>query len=105
MKLSNTQIAATSDSLGATPVPEDHPVMDQLRDAFGEHTFFLDNEGLSVFVDEAEVEEGVELPEGEPRLVMIAAWTDDERNSLAAVEPVDRGISLPQSSASENSAG
>src|SRR5690625_5238789 len=96
MKLSNTQIAATTESLGATPVPEDHPVMDQLRDAFGEHTFFLDHAGLSVFVDQDEVEEGFDLPEGEPRLVMIAAWTDDQRNSRGAVEPVDRGITLPE---------
>lgn len=98
MKLTNTQIAATTESLGATPVPEDHPVMDQLRDAFGEHTFFLDHAGLSVFVDEDEVQEGFELPEGEPRLVMIAAWTDDQRSSLGPVEPVDRGITLPEPS-------
>src|SRR5690625_1319476 len=97
MKLTNTQNAATTESPGATPVPEYHPVMAQLRDAFGEHTFFLDHEGLSVFVDEDEVEDGFDLPEGEPRLVMIAAWTDDGRSSLGPVEPVDRGITLPES--------
>lgn len=96
MKLSNVQIAATRDSLGATPVPEDHPVMDQLQQAFGEHTFFLDQSGLSVFVDQTEVPSEVELPEGEPRLVMIAAWTDENRNTLGAVEPVDRGVTLPE---------
>ena len=96
MKLSNVQIAATRDSLGATPVPEDHPVMEQLQQAFGEHTFFLDQSGLSVFVDQADVSSEVELPEGEPRLVMIAAWTDEDRNTLGAVTPVDRGITLPE---------
>ena len=96
MKLSNVQIEATRDSLGATPVPEDHPVMEQLKQAFGEHTFFLDQSGLSVFVDPSEVPPEAELPEGEPRLVMIAAWTDESRNALGAVEPVDRGITLPE---------
>lgn len=96
MKLSNVQIAATRDNLGATPVPDDHPVMDQLKEAFGEHTFFIDQSGLSVFVDQDEVSEEVELPDGEPRLVMIAAWTDENRNTLGAVEPVDRGITLPE---------
>lgn len=96
MKLSNVQIAATQESLGATPVPEDHPVMDQLKQAFGEHTFFLDQSGLSVFVDPAEVPPEVELAEGEPRLVMIAAWTDENKQTLGAVEPVDRGVTLPE---------
>lgn len=96
MKLSKVQIAATRDSLGATPVPDDHPVMEQLKQAFGEHTFFLDQSGLSVFVEQGEVPAEVELPEGEPRLVMIAAWTDESRSALGAVEPLDRGITLPE---------
>lgn len=103
MKLTDIQIAATRDSLGATPVPEDHPVMDQLKEAFGEHTFFLDQSGLSLFVDPGEVPPEMEVPEGEPRLVMVAAWTDDNRQVLGAVEPVDRGITLPE--AKTDSAG
>lgn len=94
MKLSDLQIAATRESLGATPVPDDHPVMEQLREAFGEHTFFLDQGGLSVFVSPSEVPPEAELTE--PRLVMIAAWTDESRSQLGAVEPVDRGVSLPE---------
>ena len=96
MKLTRTQIAATRDSIDATPLPDDHPVMGQLRDAFGEHTFFIDQNGLSVFVDQNEVPAEVELPEGDPRLVLIAAWTDESRQALGAVEPVDTGVSLPQ---------
>ena len=96
MKLSTIQLAATRESLGATAVPEDHPVMGQLKEAFGEHTFFLDQAGLSVFVDESEIPDEMDLPEGQPRLVMIATWTDENRNTLGAVEPVDRGITLPE---------
>lgn len=96
MKLTDTQIAATRDAIEANPLPEDHPVMDKLKEAFGEHTFFVDQNGLSVFVDTDEVPEEVELPEGDPRLVLIAAWTDESRQALGAVEPVDTGVTLPQ---------
>ena len=96
MKLTPTQIAATRDSIEATPLPEDHPVMGQLEEAFGEHTFFIDRNGLSVFVDQSEVPAEVELPEGDPRLVLIAAWTDESRQALGPVEPVDTGVTLPQ---------
>ncbi len=37
--------------MNATPLPDDHPVMGQLKEAFGEHTFFMDQNGLSVFVE------------------------------------------------------
>lgn len=96
MKLSDVQIAATRDSLGATPVPDDHPVMEQLREAFGEHTYFLDSEGLSIFVDQAEAPQEAELTEAGPRLVMLATWTDENRSALGAVDPVDRGVTLPE---------
>ncbi len=95
MKLTPMQIAATRDSMNATPLPDDHPVMGQLKDAFGEHTFFLDQNGLSVFVEQSEVPEEVELPEGDPRLVLIAAWTDENRQALGPIEPVDTGVTLP----------
>ena len=96
MKLTSTQIAATRETIEANPLPDDHPVMGQLKEAFGEHTFFIDQNGLSVFVDQSEVPEQVELPEGDPRLVLIAAWTDESRQALGAVEPVDTGVTLPQ---------
>jgi hypothetical protein len=95
MKLTPMQIAATRESLSATPLPDDHPVMGQLKEAFGEHTFFLDQDGLSVFVDPSEAPEQVELPEGDPRLVLIAVWTDEKRQALGPVEPVDTGVTLP----------
>jgi hypothetical protein len=35
------------------------------------------------------------MPTGEPRLVLVAAWTDENKNELGAVEPVDHGVTLP----------
>lgn len=91
MKLTDNQIAATRAAIGAKPVAADHPAIPQLEQAFGEHTFYADENGLLVFVDPAELEEAP----GDPRLVLIAAWTDEEKRQLGAVKPVDTGITLP----------
>ena len=96
MKLTPNQIAASREATAAMPLPDDHPVMEKLTEAFGEHTFFVDQNGLSVFVEQSEVPEEVVLPEGDPRLMLIAAWTDETRQALGAVKPVDAGVSLPQ---------
>ena len=42
MKLTSTQIERTIGQFEAQAIPEDHPVVPQLNDLFGEHTFFLD---------------------------------------------------------------
>ncbi len=34
----------------------------------------------------------MELPEGDPRLVLIAAWTDEAGRRWAPIEPVDTGV-------------
>ena len=104
MKLSTDQIAATRDALGASPLPEDHPAMAQLQQVFGEHTFYVDQNGLLVFVDPAQAElpeSELELPEGDPRLVMIAAWTDENKQALGPVQPIDTGVTLPEDGAAE----
>lgn len=91
MKLTNEQIAAARDTLGASPVDPEHPAVAQLEQAFGEHTFYVDQNGLLVFVDPVELDQ----EPGDPRLVLIAAWTDDEKRQLGAVNPVDTGVTLP----------
>ena len=48
MKLSANQIVHTADEIGAQPVPEDHPIVMQLTRIYGDHTFFLDGEGLEI---------------------------------------------------------
>ena len=84
MKLSTQQIAAIKQQTDADPVAEDHPAAGQLREAFGDHTFYVDRNGLHVF-------EPLEAPEnggGKPAaLVQLAAWTDEDMTSLAPQEP------------------
>ncbi len=90
MKLSTDQIAAAKAVLGADPLPADHPVIEELEKAFGENTFYLDQNGLLVF----ETATAVEDTTTEARLVLVAAWTDENKTALGKVEPVDTGVKV-----------
>jgi hypothetical protein len=94
MKLNETQIASARDAFGAEPLEESHPVVPQLTEAFGEHTFYVDQNGLLAFMDP--VDDLQEEAAGAPKLVLIAAWTDENKNALGKVEPVDTGMTLPE---------
>jgi hypothetical protein len=48
MKLNSAQLERTLDQFEARPIPDDHPLLPQLNDLFGEHTFFLDHRGLNI---------------------------------------------------------
>ena len=45
MKLNAAQLERTLGQFEARAIPDDHPVIPQLNDLFGEHTFFLDKIG------------------------------------------------------------
>jgi hypothetical protein len=83
MKLTSRQITAVKQELSADPLEEENPAMETLRDAFGDHTFYVGADGLFVL-------EPVNDPAhaGEPaQLVLVAAWTDEQRNALQPVPP------------------
>ena len=48
MKLTSAQVERTLGQIEARAIPDDHPVVSQLNDLFGEHTFFLDSNGLNI---------------------------------------------------------
>ena len=48
MKLNSAQLERTLGQIEARPIPDDHPLIPQLNDLFGEHTFFLDRRGLNI---------------------------------------------------------
>jgi len=84
MKLTSEQVAVVKEQLGADPIEDENPAMDTLCNTFGEHTFYLGADGL--FVLEPAVEEAPQ--QGEPaQLVLVAAWTDEQRTALKPVEP------------------
>jgi hypothetical protein len=82
MKLSNDQVRAVEEQTGLQPIPEDNPAMGQLKENFGDHTFYVDDRGLYI----------LETPQDDPEqqqatAVQIASWTDENRNALQAHEP------------------
>ena len=83
MKLNSTLVERTLSQFEAQAIPDDHPVVSQLSEVFGEHTFFLDGNGLNIV-------EPAESPQGgsqTARVVNIANWNDASWNSLAPHEP------------------
>jgi hypothetical protein len=83
MKLNSNQIAAVKQDLSADPLDEDNPAMGSLREAFGDHTFYVGSDGLFVI----EPVENASHP-GEPaQLVLVAAWTDEDKKALQPVPP------------------
>lgn len=80
MKLTDDQAAAVKETLGADPLPEDNPAMGELEKVFGEHSFYVGEDGLLVF------EPAEEKPDS-GRLVLIAAWADEQKQGLQAVQP------------------
>jgi len=98
MKLSALHSAQAARQLDSWVVPETHPANPSLRETFGEHTFFLDTEGLSIVEPsepEAEPESAVELA----RIVKLAAWVDDERTELEPHEREETGLLIVLSEA------
>lgn len=92
MKLTSAQIQHVQQQVGVEPIAEEHPVMPQLKDVFGDHTFYLLADGLQIL-------EPVEHPETEgqaAQVVMLAKWANEDRTSLVpqTPEPTDVYISL-----------
>jgi len=79
MKLDSPRSEHAAHQLGAWVVPETHPANFELSETFGEHTFFLDGEGLSIVEPkDGRFDSEVELA----RVVRLAAWADEERTEL-----------------------
>jgi hypothetical protein len=101
MKLAATVVARTLDQLDAKVIPEAHPANQELTKRFGDHTFFLDEEGLSIVEPTEPTEPG--RPAGV--VVNLASWVDDEHSSLQLHPPevtdqvVELGLPDPDSAA------
>jgi hypothetical protein len=91
MRLTSEQVERTLTQFDAQPIPEDHPALARLSEVFGDHTFFLDRNGLNV-VEPAQPADGAEVGQ----VVKIAAWNDDQLTQLAPhpPEPTDLVVVL-----------
>jgi hypothetical protein len=83
MKLNSAQVEQTLRQFEAQPIPDDHPLVPQLNELFGDHTFFLNSEGLNVI----EPNEGSSTGELAGTVVNLANWSDPHLTSLAPHEP------------------
>ena len=81
MKLTSAQVERTLGQFEARAIPDDHPVIPQLNDLFGEHTFFLDRKGLNI-VEPAEAAAGAAAKVGN-----LASGSDDDPSGLELHEP------------------
>lgn len=84
MKLTSAQIERTLSQFEAKALPDSHPMIPQLNELFGDHTFFLDSNGLNIVEPTAEAARtGAQAA----RVVNLANWGDANLTSLAPHEP------------------
>ena len=80
MKLLEEVRFEVEDQLGIDAIHDDHPFAADFKEIFGDHTFFLDEGGLSIVVPEESV-----APEM-GSMVKVASWTES-RDGLWAHDP------------------
>jgi hypothetical protein len=80
MKLDTTQKGTVENTFSTEAIEDDHPAMDRLKEVFGDHTFFLDADGLHI------IEPNPEAGAQNGAVIKLASWTDD-RTQLQAHEP------------------
>ena len=100
MKLNSVLVERAVSQLGADPIPEQHPAMPQLNQVFGDHTFFLDTNGLHIVEPGSPTEKGDQTGE----VVQVARWSDGNRTSLAPQQPSPTGITIVLEPAEPDSA-
>jgi hypothetical protein len=83
MKLNSAQVEKTLTQFEAQVIPDDHPLVPKLNELFGEHTFFLDGNGLNVVEPNNNTEAGP--PAG--TVVNVANWSNPEQTGLTPHEP------------------
>jgi hypothetical protein len=83
MKLSSARVERTLSQIEAQCIPDSHPSIPQLNSLFGEHTFFLDSNGLNIVEPSGPGQAG----EQAGQIVNLASWTDSDPKSLQPHEP------------------
>jgi hypothetical protein len=83
MKLTSAQIERTLTQFEGEAIPDSHPVVPQLYSLFGDHTFFLDRNGLNIM----EPAEAARADGQSAKVVNLASWSDGNPNRLEAHEP------------------
>lgn len=102
VKLSTVHIQQALDQFEqqTTVIPDNHPKTQELEEIFGEHTFFLDGDGLEIIEPIADDgNENIQEPAGQ--VVRVAMWNDAARTTLAAGPAEITGVVIVFPSAEE----
>ena len=84
MKLTSAQVERTLSQFEANPVPSSHPMVPELNEVFGDHTFFLNSDGLSIVEP---VAADPQVGARAARVVNLANWSDANLTQLKPHEP------------------
>ena len=91
MKLSTAMVQRTLDQFEARALPENHPAIATLNQVFGDHTFFIDDQGLNIVQPAMKYDTGAEFGQ----VVKLASWGNTARTSLKPHEPEPTGVMVP----------
>ena len=83
MRLTSALVERTLSQFKAEAIPDNHPVIPQLRGLFGDHTFFLDGNGLNIVEPAVSSQQGVQAG----KVVNLASWNDEDPPKLAPHGP------------------
>ncbi len=90
MKLNSAQVERTLGQFEAQAIPDDHPAVPQLHRLFGDHTFFLDSNGLNI----VEPAEGGDTGTQAAQVVNLASWSEGNPTGLEPHEPEPTDINI-----------
>jgi hypothetical protein len=90
MKLNSQQLERALSQFDAHPLPDDHPAVAQLNRLFGDHTYFLDSNGLNVLEPSGSAETETQLGQ----IVNLADWSDESLTNLMPHEPEPTGVTV-----------
>ena len=87
MRLSEARVQQTLSQFEAQAIPENHPALGQLKELFGDHTFFVDANGLNIVEPIQHADSGSQAG----KVVNLANWADDDGTRLQphAPEPTE----------------
>jgi hypothetical protein len=83
MKLDSAQVERTLSQFQGEAIPDNHPSVPQLNNVFGEHTFFLDRNGLSIVEPASAAGVGSQWA----KVVKLANWSEANPNRLEPHQP------------------
>ena len=84
MKLTSAQVRDTLTQYQGQPIPENHQLVPPLNERYGDHTFFLDDNGLNIVEPDSQSARDASQA---ARVVNLASWGDADRTKLVPHEP------------------